>query len=408
MSDPLKSKRETWTEEEVKLLPEGEQSYFDRKAGALLLDLNNFEEKIGKALSAFANSGGGHIVLGVTDDGVLDGVPKMQKKGKTTTKEWLEQKLPGLVDRRLQDMTVHEVVSSSPSDIPPGMVVIVVDVGDSDLAPHQSVKDKIYYHRTTSHSMPAPHFYLEMLWGRERYPNGRVVRAWFDTVINPLLGALESEYRTIEKRIWRWDRYKKEVEGVGPLCSISVNLEQFFLSHEKTRELLERHDAAVLHLRNKVSEYYEAVKSGGELKKAYKKAIGRAAIQRMVDANPVRFESYKTDEARLQTIMGPPEEHLATLSAAIVSEIGKPLENTWGHAPFWNINRELLMGVIESNRLQKYRERAQSARQELISAIEVAEVDIKAVRKRLGQRYGEPYVMPTAVPGTHFPFTKYQ
>src|SRR5262245_39228840 len=132
MSFPLKTKRDHWTEEEVLALPKGEHDAFDRKGGQLLSD-PNFEEKLGKALSAFANSGGGHLLLGVQDDGTFDGVPAMTKKGRTTTREWLEQKIPALLDYPLQDFRVHEVVPSLPTGIPGGKVVIVIDVGDSNL-----------------------------------------------------------------------------------------------------------------------------------------------------------------------------------------------------------------------------------------------------------------------------------
>jgi len=99
MSFPLKTKREGWTEEQVSALPLGEHDAFDRKSGRLLSD-PDFEKDVGKELSAFANSGGGHLLLGVQNDGTFDGVPVI-KKGRTTTREWLEQKIPALLDRVL-------------------------------------------------------------------------------------------------------------------------------------------------------------------------------------------------------------------------------------------------------------------------------------------------------------------
>jgi len=213
MSFPLKTKRDSWTEEQVSALPSGEHDAFDRKSGQLLSD-PKFEEKLGKALSAFANSGGGHLLLGVQDDGTFDGVSPVTKKGKTTTREWLEQKIPALLDRPLQDFRVHEVVPSSPSGIPAGNVVIVIDVGDSNLAPHQSTSNHIYYFRTGGHSMPAPHFYLDILWRRVTFPTGKVVRAWFNTVINPLIEALKSERRAITERKWVWDRFNRTVQDL--------------------------------------------------------------------------------------------------------------------------------------------------------------------------------------------------
>ncbi|MBS0262716.1 MAG: ATP-binding protein [Planctomycetes bacterium] len=157
-------KKEKWTESEVLALPAGEHDNFDRKSGALLTD-KDFRKDVAKALSAFANSGGGHLILGVKDDGSFDGVPLIFK-GRTPTREWLEQIIPGMLSYPLEDFRVHEVVPDNPTAIPNGMVIIVVDVGDSALAPHQAADAKTYYYREGGHSKPAPHFYLETLRNR--------------------------------------------------------------------------------------------------------------------------------------------------------------------------------------------------------------------------------------------------
>lgn len=90
-----------------------------------------------KALSALANSGGGHLVLGVQDDGKIDGVSP-SFKGRQPIRDWLEQIIPTLLSAPLQDFRAHEVTPSAPSLIPSGTVVIVIGVGDSMLAPHQT------------------------------------------------------------------------------------------------------------------------------------------------------------------------------------------------------------------------------------------------------------------------------
>jgi hypothetical protein len=163
-------KRQEWTEDQVNGLPDGEHDYFDRKSGALFdsTDRNGLYETLAKAASAFSNSGGGHLVLGVADNGTFDGVP-MVIAGRTTTRDWLEQKIPDLLDYRLGDFRVHAVVPSTPSQIPADRELIVIDFGDSGLAPHQSTRNHVYYYRSAGRSVPAPHFYLELL--RQRLTN---------------------------------------------------------------------------------------------------------------------------------------------------------------------------------------------------------------------------------------------
>jgi hypothetical protein len=164
-------KRETWTEDQVTELPLGEHDYFERKGGRLFdaANRNNLLDTLGKAASAFANSGGGHLILGVTNTGELDGVPHVWS-GKTTARDWLEQKIPQLLDYRLNDFRVHIVERQPSSKIPSDHDVIVIDFGDSALAPHQSTRDHTYYYRSAGRSLPAPHFYLELLRQRQTSP----------------------------------------------------------------------------------------------------------------------------------------------------------------------------------------------------------------------------------------------
>lgn len=157
-------KRDRWTEADILGLPAEESDQFDRKSGLLLLDPERFLDATAKALSAFANSGGGSLIIGVEDDGTFSGVEP--NRGQATVRDWLEQKIPNLHDYPIADFRVHTIEPAAASQIPSGKVIVVVDVGDSALAPHQSKRDKIYYHRSAGRSLPAPHFYLELLRNR--------------------------------------------------------------------------------------------------------------------------------------------------------------------------------------------------------------------------------------------------
>ncbi|MFD1612078.1 helix-turn-helix domain-containing protein [Sphingomonas tabacisoli] len=154
-------KREAWTEADVQALAAEESDSFERKSGRLLSDMGNFRDALAKAVSAFANSGGGTILLGVEDDGRLIGLPSLV--GQQPVKEWFEHTIPNLVDYPLHDFRVHSVLRAEESQTLSDHTVIVIEIGDSALAPHQSKRDQKYYHRVGGTSKPAPHFYLELL-----------------------------------------------------------------------------------------------------------------------------------------------------------------------------------------------------------------------------------------------------
>src|ERR1700680_2996122 len=90
------AKRERWTEAELDALPAGEHDFFERKSGQLFSNRGEFFHTVAKAISAFANSGGGSLILGVQDTGTPDGLPL--DEGRTPIREWLEQKIPQLVE----------------------------------------------------------------------------------------------------------------------------------------------------------------------------------------------------------------------------------------------------------------------------------------------------------------------
>lgn len=154
-----------WNEARVLNLPAGEHDYFERKSG-VVLESDAWRATLAKAVSAFANSGGGWLVLGVKDNGTVDGVRRLRGGSRTSTRDWLEQVIPNLVEHPVAHFRVHEIVSTPGSSVPDGRAVVVIEFLDSPLAPHQSVDDQKYYHRRAGRSEPASHFYLELLRNR--------------------------------------------------------------------------------------------------------------------------------------------------------------------------------------------------------------------------------------------------
>lgn len=148
------------SEQLLAMIPDNEDNRWEYKAVGLLEDENKFKSKLGKQVSAFANSLGGFIILGVKDDRSV-GQPFPDQKGETRMKDWLAKVVSYSVESPLQDFQVHRVPITGQSG-----AIYVIEVGDSVAAPHQA-KDKVYYYRIDGHSDPAPHVHLQLL--RDRY-----------------------------------------------------------------------------------------------------------------------------------------------------------------------------------------------------------------------------------------------
>ena len=173
-----------WTEDDVLSLPYGEFDWLEAKGRrAIDLTLPNMKEatiltNLAKEVSAFANSGGGQLVLGLvnpsseTNNWVVDeGGVSTSVKGKISTREWLEDVIPNLVEFPLTEFNVYQILTeSSNSQIMHDRAIYVVDIADSSHAPHQSTRDKRYYARVAGKSQPLSHRMIVDIMGRRQYP----------------------------------------------------------------------------------------------------------------------------------------------------------------------------------------------------------------------------------------------
>ena len=174
-----------WRESDVLSLPVVELDHFEVKGRRALdlslarVDENTIRPNMTKALSAFANSGGGQIVYGLQDTKISSkakswlvddgGVATHTRKG--DTREWLESVIPQLVDFPLIGYNVHAIArEDSFSQIWQDRAIHVVDIPDSDAAPHQSVSDGRYYARVGGRSQPIGHRLVLDIMGRRTDP----------------------------------------------------------------------------------------------------------------------------------------------------------------------------------------------------------------------------------------------
>lgn len=182
-----------WNEDYIYSLSVQEYDNIEFKASALFDLEKSVREKtrayLAKQICALANSGGGMLVIGVKDpksckNGILEidgGV--LKEFGTTNTIEWLNANISTLVDFELQRFEVHAVESKeSHSAIHVDKAVYVIEIPDSELAPHQNQFDKKYYIRNGGNSLPASHRMVMDIAGRQKTP---LLKVEFAIVINP-------------------------------------------------------------------------------------------------------------------------------------------------------------------------------------------------------------------------------
>lgn len=168
-----------WNEDYILNLPIGEFDWLEIK-GRRGLDLTLEQVKehaikanLSKAISAFANSGGGNLVFGLCDPKgswqVDDGGIALAVKT-PNTREWLEDIIPTLVDNPLRSFNVYVIQGASEhSQIADGRGIFVIQIHDSEQAPHQA-NDNIYYARVGGKSRPINHRFVSDIFNRRQHP----------------------------------------------------------------------------------------------------------------------------------------------------------------------------------------------------------------------------------------------
>lgn len=147
-----------WTEDELSEIPTSETELYEYKSSRISLD--NLKNKISIAASAFWNSGGGIFIVGVNDNGEIDGgINKCN--GKQDIRDWVDNAIK--LTEPIGNYTV-KVISRSLDDskIEENKVIIIICFHESFSVPHMAY-DKKYYIRVGAHSGAANHFLIESL-----------------------------------------------------------------------------------------------------------------------------------------------------------------------------------------------------------------------------------------------------
>lgn len=155
-----------WTEEDLLELPTGETDEYEYKSSLIRESAHyrsDLHAKIVKTASAFWNTGGGILVVGVDDAGQVDGgIPAMM--GKQKLRDWVD-----MVLNSVDPVGPYSVRTVRPdmhnTCINPEHVVLVVAFGESFDLPHMA-PDRRYYVRAGAHSNPANHYLVEAIRAR--------------------------------------------------------------------------------------------------------------------------------------------------------------------------------------------------------------------------------------------------
>ncbi|MGB7337594.1 MAG: ATP-binding protein [Phototrophicaceae bacterium] len=156
----------SWLEDDLVELPPSETDEYEFKSSLIRHSAqyrNELSNKLTKTASAFWNTGGGILIVGVGDDGIVDGgIPRTM--GSQKLRDWVDIILNAVSPSGPYIVrTIKRETDSSKID--PDMVVLVIGFGESYDLPHMA-PDNRYYVRAGAHSNPANHYLVEALRAR--------------------------------------------------------------------------------------------------------------------------------------------------------------------------------------------------------------------------------------------------
>ena len=157
-----------WTEDDLQsLIASGVQESLtlDYKRSVALDKSNNCRNEISKDVSAFANSAGGQIIYGISENNHLPESIDAGLDPAVVTREWLEQVINSTIKPRIQNLLIKLVSLHN------GRVAYALDIPQAtSLAPHQA-SDHRYYRRFNYQSVPMEDYEVRDLLRRATTPD---------------------------------------------------------------------------------------------------------------------------------------------------------------------------------------------------------------------------------------------
>ena len=217
---------------------------------------------------------------------------------------------------------------------------------------------------------------------RQIGPN--IVRAWFDSVINPLLRSLETERELLQKGNWTW-RFRPA--GLESIRSSRVyiqpeareNLKQFAALNPEAGKAIDLHDARVLPLAEQCRQFHEAVRAEQSLLELYRRTT-----------SPESLSELNVRDMRYLFGAYPEADHLDVLAEYIVNNTGE-LPPSYGPAPLWNKHKTEFLKLRDHRAIHGHYQSTAAAGEALLKCVNRLVGFLEEKRLQLSLDYDQPY-----------------
>jgi hypothetical protein len=209
----------------------------------------------------------------------------------------------------------------------------------------------------------------------------QIVRAWFDTVLNPLIRALTTEATVLAHRNLTW---KTEVQHLASLVPVrehlveeaQPNFEQMLSLHPEYNASIAEHDRRLAPLAEACRRLQEALIESKAL---------REALDRIVKERP-------SDKTVTEFLAGfEPGDHVRVIAECVINDIQK-LPGYYTTAAIWNRHRGEFMAALEAPEVFPSWQATTKATGAFETAVRELIDKLKAFRNELSLSTGVPIV----------------
>lgn len=244
-------------------------------------------------------------------------------------------------------------------------------------------------------------------------PGPRTVRAWFDTIINPLLKALERENSRLLRFNWTWQFRLRVLEVIRPMAQYIShetrdNLDQFLSFHDEVKVDIDQHDKEVELLRHACQRLHVALVKRSPLARLYEELTTVDSLRSAW--NQSRFRNMPLENVPAEQLLSEffggfqKSDHVSVLAEYIINNVGD-LPDHYTTAPFWNQYRERLVQVLQAPEVHNETRQTNAAGAKLRQTSNKLSQNLQQIRLQLSVKYDVPYVDPMSIPKPGSPWS---
>jgi hypothetical protein len=210
-----------------------------------------------------------------------------------------------------------------------------------------------------------------------------IVKAWFESAINPLLIGLENEAALLRSGTYTWRAHSRQMLAILPVRShvpygTWANLDQFLSFYHEIAEMCRAHDLAVAELAKACGQVYDSLIANHD----FKNLVRTACQSDRVDFPPGQTRAIFVQTHDLSNIEGWIAEYVVNSSG--------PLGNQYVVAPLWNAFREEFLAYRQQQPTCAIWDDVERIRQDLLEIVDQLVSSLQNTRNSLSIQFDVP------------------